>query len=194
MKYAEAHHLNISRQPRNVKLVEFADGTIEKTVGQVSTSWIFDSGLHVPITFEILQKCCCDVILGELFIYDYNVFEDHASSMTTYDLPSYDRQLAPFGFVKLWQRGLSSLGDAIKMKPHASSPTNLEAEKKEIARREAWNYRFRFGDAASEVEKAAEDQRRREYGATQTQLPELPALTHQRQKLRERTLRRCPMT
>ncbi|KAI4243484.1 MAG: hypothetical protein L6R40_003486 [Gallowayella cf. fulva] len=90
-------------------LLQFADGTYQETVGQVQTNWTFASSECIPLIFEVLENCCSDVVLGDTILYDYNVFEDHAASILSYESLDSMLQLAPFDFVKNWQRNPSSL-------------------------------------------------------------------------------------
>ena len=61
--------------------LQFADGSIQQSIGQVDTTWTFGSGLHVPLTFEVLRVCSHDIVLGEGVIRDNDVFENKASSL-----------------------------------------------------------------------------------------------------------------
>ena len=81
------------------------------------TSWTFGSGERIPLTFEILDNCCSDVIIGEDIMYKYNVFEDHAASIITLQSESELYELAPFGFIeKKWQRNCDGIVNRIKVK------------------------------------------------------------------------------
>ncbi|KAL9120167.1 MAG: hypothetical protein Q9187_003275 [Circinaria calcarea] len=104
MQYAMDHGFDIQIGPEHYNYLQFADGSIQKTVGQVSTHWTFASGERIPLTFEILENCCSDVILGEDFLWDYNVFEEHQSSIVTLSFESDSIELAPFSFHKEWQK------------------------------------------------------------------------------------------
>lgn len=65
-------------------------------MGQVDTFWTFDSGHRIPITFEILEDCCYDVVIGDEILCDHDVYGKHASSLITFETDAYG--LAPFGF------------------------------------------------------------------------------------------------
>ena len=87
--------------------MQFADGTFQETVGQVDTTWTFTSGLEIPITFEILENCSADVILGEDFLLDHDVFRSHAASMQEIlyeDEQGEPADLSPFGYTNYWQQ------------------------------------------------------------------------------------------
>jgi hypothetical protein len=62
----------------------------------------------VPITFDVLQNCASDVILGEEFIHDHGIFIEHPTEIR--DLPSDGDyyELAPFDIARGWQQKLSS--------------------------------------------------------------------------------------
>ncbi|KAI4247647.1 MAG: hypothetical protein L6R42_009560, partial [Xanthoria sp. 1 TBL-2021] len=155
--FAVEHGFYIHKGPSHHNLIQFANGTYQETVGQVKTHWRFESGECVPLTFEVLEDCCSDVILGDTILYDHNVFEDHAASISPYG-PHFDiHRLAPFDFVKNWQRNYDSLlhrfSDRKNRKTHHTD--NEEAE-----RQETWNYQYSFGETAPEAEKADEQLRR----------------------------------
>ena len=87
--------------------MQFADGTFQETVGQVYTTWTFTCGLEIPITFEILENCSADVILGEDFLLDHDVFGSHAVSMQEMlrkDEEGEPVDLSPFGYTNYWQQ------------------------------------------------------------------------------------------
>ena len=119
--YANAHGLHIKKGPGCYNILQFADGTCQVTVGQVETSWVFQSGKCIPVTFEVLENCCADVVLGDSLLYDHNVFEDHASSIIEFHSDS--DQLAPFDLVKKWQRQWSSFKD--RLNPKSAKGTDL---------------------------------------------------------------------
>ena len=100
--FAVRHGLYIHGGRRHRNFLQFADGTYQKTVGQVKSHWTFESGERVPITFEVLENCCSDVILGDTILYDHNVFEDHAASISSHESQHDIHRLAPFDFVKKW--------------------------------------------------------------------------------------------
>lgn len=95
------------RGAENRRVLEFADGSRQRAVGQVETSWTFACGQRIPVTFEVLEDCLHDVILGEELLWEYDVFETYATSILTLlsDNESFD--LAPFSFVPQWVQKLS---------------------------------------------------------------------------------------
>ncbi|KAL8652114.1 MAG: hypothetical protein Q9226_004398 [Calogaya cf. arnoldii] len=144
--FAARHGLSIRQGQRHRNLLQFADGTYQETIGQVQTHWTFQSGERVPLTFEVLENCCSDVVLGDTILYNYNVFEDHAASISSHESQHDIQQLAPFDFVKSWQR--------------TENPSAQQIDILEVERREAWDCQFSFGETATEAEKVAEKARR----------------------------------
>lgn len=109
IRFGIGHSSYVYSGPSHRNLLQFADGTYQETVGQVQTNWTFASSECIPLIFEVLENCCSDVVLGDTILYDYNVFEDHAASILSYESLDSMLQLAPFDFVKNWQRNPSSL-------------------------------------------------------------------------------------
>lgn len=57
------------------------------------------------MTFEVLEHCSSEVIIGEEILTEQNVFIEHSASIfstATLDDDSY--RLAPFDFINSWQR------------------------------------------------------------------------------------------
>ena len=82
-------------------------------MGQVETSWTFDSGQRIPLVFEVLEGCLHDVILGEEVLWEHDVFETYAASIQTLPSDTEPFDLAPFSFVPKWVQKLSKV---IKLK------------------------------------------------------------------------------
>lgn len=84
--------------------LQFADGNYQKTIGQVTAYWTFASGEKALLTFEVLEDCASEVVIGKDFIFKHNIFVDHASSlrMLEFDCDSYE--LASFDFISSWQQ------------------------------------------------------------------------------------------
>ena len=104
LQYAVDHGFKLLTGQNHCGYLQFADGSYDKTVGQVKTYWTFESGERIPVTFEVLEYCCSDVIIGEEILTEQNVFVEHAASLfltVTLDDDSYE--LAPFDFFKSWQ-------------------------------------------------------------------------------------------
>ena len=155
----------------------------------------------MPVTFEVLDGCFSDVILGDSILYDNNVFEDHASAITTVESELELYQLAPFDFFRPCERKCTSLVDRFKalrkkgINPYSSSckdrrshvaDENLRIEPDpmqvaEESRRERWNYQYTFGETATEAERAAELERRRNHDSAMqslTRTPQIPGSRH----------------
>jgi hypothetical protein len=109
-RYARSQGFRIETGEESRNYFQFADGSYEETVGQVHTSWTFASGERIPITFEVLENCVSEVIIGEELIYEHNIFEKHSSSILVWEsqLDAYD--LAPFDFIKARTRSRVQIG------------------------------------------------------------------------------------
>ena len=170
LQYAVNHGLKVQTEPHNRGYLQFADGSYDETVGQVNTYWTFTSGERIPVTFEILQYCCSDVIIGEDILTEYNVFQDHAGSILSdmaFNDDSYE--LAPFDFFNSWQRGCNRLMRKIAAKKdqtHHNTPAEY-ARIEEQHRRNVWNHKYDFGASASAGEKELERLRRERYRSSQ---------------------------
>ena len=114
LRFAIEHDFRIREGPAHCNILQFADGSYQWTVGQVETYWTFDSGERVPVVFEVLENCCSDIVLGESILYDHNVFQEQASSITSFEEISELYQLAPFDFVKTWHRKYTSLAEYLR--------------------------------------------------------------------------------
>ena len=99
LQFAIANKLDIKSESEYCSWLQFADESIDKTVGQVETHWTFANGERIPLTFEILEECCSDVIIGEGILPEHNVFQDHASSLVQIQLSKCSYELAPFDFI-----------------------------------------------------------------------------------------------
>ena len=105
LQYAVDHGFELLTGQNNCGYLQFADGSYDETVGQVKTYWTFASGERIPVTFEVLEYCCSDVVIGEEILMEYKVFVKHAASIfltATGQDDSYE--LAPFDFINSWQR------------------------------------------------------------------------------------------
>lgn len=108
-RYAQSHGFDIQTQPENCGYLQFADGSFQQTVGQVTTTWTFENGECIPVTFEILQHCCSDVILGDDILWENDVFGRHSSSLVEAASSDETFGLAPFGYLRKWQKKMDSL-------------------------------------------------------------------------------------
>ena len=105
LKYAVDHGFEIMTGENHRGYLQFADGSYDKTVGQIKTDWAFASGERAPVAFEVLEYCCSDVVIGEEILMEHNVFVEHAASIfltaTGHD-DSYE--LSSFDFTNAWQK------------------------------------------------------------------------------------------
>lgn len=182
MDYALEKGLKIKRNDEK-KYLGFADGTCQETEGRVDTHWTFASGKRIPITFDVLRNCSSDVVIGEEIILEHNIFEDHTSSIIATPYESDFHQLAPFDFIRAWQRPFEKLSGILgrKRRPsdiqgtsdesadHQSPPTCGGISTEEQRRRDMWNYRYNFGATATTVERELERQRREHYASRSTE-------------------------
>lgn len=181
-KFALNHGFNIQTGQRHRGYLQFADGSYQETAGRVETYWTFETGKRIPVTFEVLEDCCYDVVLGENLLYEHDVFQKHASSLESYEPEEDAFDLAPFDFISSWQRSCGETLAKLKSKKTSDDVTErcLEGGPKKQAderrRREVWNYTYDFGGTASAEENAAENRRRREYDAQSTQQERMPCI------------------
>ena len=80
-------------------------------MGQVETSWTFDSDQRILLTFEVLEDCLHDVILGEEVLWEHDVFETYAASIQLLPSDTESFDLGRFSFVPEW---VQKLGVMIK--------------------------------------------------------------------------------
>lgn len=105
LQYAVSHGFELMKGRKHCGYIQFADGSYDKTVGQVKTYWTFASGERIPVTFEVLEYCCSEVIIGEEILTEQNVFVEHSASIVwTATLNDDSYVLAPFDFINSWQR------------------------------------------------------------------------------------------
>ena len=124
MQYAVSKNFHIRKNRDNRELVQLADGSYDITIGKVSTYWTFSSGERIPVTFVILKNCCSDIIIGETILTRHNVFEEHASSIVflPYEMGYYE--LAPYDFIRDWQRPFRKLAE--KIMPQQKTGTSTQ--------------------------------------------------------------------
>ena len=87
----------------------------------MNTTWTFASGLKIPVTFEVLENCSADVILGEDVLWEHNVFDTYAASIQDMRYENEEDELfdlAPFSYKPKWSQ------EAIRLKRKVSSITN----------------------------------------------------------------------
>lgn len=162
--FALQHGLEVFQSERDRGCLQFADGTIQETVGRVHTYWTFDSGDRIPITFEVLENCCHDVILGEDVLWNHDVFSLHTASMITAAQMDELERLAPFRYERRLEKFFGK-GEA-EGENTDPQPTATEFRAAEEERRRHWDYTYGFdGAKATTVERVAEEARRARYEA-----------------------------
>ena len=110
LQYALENGLEVKKGPKYSGYLQFADGSYDLTVGQVETHWTFAAGERIPVTFEVLEYCCSDVIIGEEILTEHNVLQKHEASIVQTAAVDDDRfELAPFDFLNSWQKGCEKL-------------------------------------------------------------------------------------
>ncbi|KAL9582106.1 MAG: hypothetical protein Q9212_003487 [Teloschistes hypoglaucus] len=177
MDYALEKGLEMKRNDEK-QYLGFADGTCQETEGRVDTYWTFASGERILITFDVLKNCCSDVIIGEEVLTEHNVFEDHTSSIIATPYESDIHPLAPFDFVRTWQRPFEKINQKLSRKSRvpdfqgsSDESANHQSSNRggvqaaEQRRRDMWNYKYNFGATATTVEKGLERQRREHYAS-----------------------------
>ena len=113
-QYAVDRGFKVKTGQKHCGYLQFANGSCDKTVGQVETYWTFESGKRLPVTFEVLEDCCSDVIIGEEILSEYNVFVDHAASISWTAPSQHDSyELAPFDYMNVWQRACRKIKNKI---------------------------------------------------------------------------------
>ncbi|KAL8706382.1 MAG: hypothetical protein Q9201_000527 [Fulgogasparrea decipioides] len=182
MDYALKMGLKVRKSGEYSEYLQFADGTYEKTEGCVDTYWTFASGERIKVTFAVLRSCCSDIILGEDFLSEHNVFEEHASSLTAVPYIAESYELAPFDFIRTWQRPFEKLRSKLSPKqgkPKANNDggetagdpmSRRDAHAEEQRRIDMWNYRYDFGATANTEEKELERLRRARYASGQANI------------------------
>jgi hypothetical protein len=185
-RYAKSLNLDIWNEPEHCGSFQFADGSYQKTLGQVHTFWTFASGERIPITFEVLENCCSDIIIGEDILWDYNVFEAHSSSIISVLGTDEQPHLAPFGYEQGWQnlfgfksKAKSTVPEKQNLDTYTKSATDrvvlspsVLSQQAEERRRHLWWYKYGIdGAKASAEEQNAERARRDRYNELSQQKP-----------------------
>ena len=161
MDYALERGFSIKNDEQYREYLQFADGSIQQTMGRVDTHWTFESGKRIPISFEVLENCCSDIIIGEEILPAFNVFEDHIDSITSIPSVADEYDLAPFDFIRTWQRPFQLLHQKFSSN-RAKKPTsdrsnssqsmlsaNYDRQAEEQERLDVWNFEYDFGATAS---------------------------------------------
>ncbi|KAG6997750.1 hypothetical protein G7Y79_00038g075090 [Physcia stellaris] len=165
MQFAINRGFKIKKETEHRNWLQFADGSCAYTIGQVDTYWTFATGERVPVTFEILENCCSDVVIGDEILTHHNVFDFHASSLISLDASPDSYELAPFDFINRWPRRLGlRRGGA----PKDGQNQTLDPHVEERRRRDMWNFEHKYGANATTIEKDLEMARRTRYDSSTT--------------------------
>ena len=90
LEYAIRRHWTIKRTPSHQGQVLLSDGTIEDLEGYVERT-ISVAGTQTTRRFHVLNGLTCDVLLGNEFIHDLDVWNNHAESLIEVEAgDSYD--------------------------------------------------------------------------------------------------------
>ena len=101
--------LNMFPGPESYRLLQFADGSTERTEGRLRLQWTFGQGWNVAgpdaevtVTFDVLRGCPFDIIFGQEFLDETQAFTKHADSFQEV----YRDQPSGINLV-IWARGFS---------------------------------------------------------------------------------------
>ncbi|PMD28759.1 hypothetical protein L207DRAFT_574684 [Hyaloscypha variabilis F] len=146
----------ILSQPENCGKILFPDGTEEATIGQARTTITLADGKVVPIVFELLPDCHVPVVLGQDFVFDYDIYRKYATSiMESDDLDGGD-ELMPMGF-----RMNTSSSQKSKLSKSRTTPATVQND--DLQRQLEWNLKYQCGRIALIDEWNLEDARREAY-------------------------------
>ena len=79
----------------------------------------------MTITFEVLDRCCSNVIIGEEILWKYDVYERHSCSIIKLTAPNDPLTLAPFNFVTGWQKKIDAMFASKALKRQSGKPLRL---------------------------------------------------------------------
>ena len=159
--FALAHGLDIDDAPECRGYLQFADGSIQRTTGQARVSWTFENGETTLETFEVLENCIVDVVLGEDVLYRHDIFDMHRSSLVFSEACGEHIELAPFDYSRKLKI-LRKIGRSSQEDPN-QLPDAVPFAVQEKERQAQWNYEFDFGNKATPAEQQAEDDRRQQF-------------------------------
>ncbi|KAK1960953.1 hypothetical protein LY78DRAFT_673625 [Colletotrichum sublineola] len=81
----------------DLRMIQFADGTVQKTMGSVWLNWAYADSLGDDgddewsehfVEFHVLDRCACDVIIGQDALEDADAFITHEGSFMDLDIDS----------------------------------------------------------------------------------------------------------
>ncbi|KAL5322872.1 hypothetical protein ACEPPN_010851 [Leptodophora sp. 'Broadleaf-Isolate-01'] len=166
--WAKSSGFAIRSSPEHCGVIIFPDNSIRATIGQVHTTVTLPDGEVTPIIFEVLPDCYVPVVLGEDFVFDNNLFMNHAEAIyeaegidCSQDLLCMDYQQQSF-FAKIGSRAQVLLRPKEKQKERhdrkgENNPLNDTAE---LKRQQEWNSKYQHGQIASRDEWDTEQKRR----------------------------------
>ena len=153
LDFVLAQGFGIDTAPACLGYLQFADGSIQRTLGQTKASWTFENGETTVETFEVLENCITDVVLGEEVMYRHDVFDVHRSSLI-YSKPHDTRLvLAPFDYAKRLKIFRKLGRDSSSTLQQGNSKTHADISTIERQRQDRWNYEYDFGRLASPQER-----------------------------------------
>ena len=165
--FALARGFHISQNPECRGYVQFANGTTQQTIGQVESSWTFENGETIFQTFEVLENCRFNVVLGEDVLYQHDVFNLHSSSLVSRGPVNRYPELAPFdylGKLPIFDKFRIFKGRSKKHSKAYAQPTGYNTVlAKERERQDQWNYAHDFGRGANAQQREDEARRRAKF-------------------------------
>jgi predicted aspartyl protease len=81
--YAESRGYEIKKIEDDMDELRFADGSSQRTLGKVNAKWAFhdDPGGSINVTFEVLERCPYEVIIGLDILYEHDVYNKHTACL-----------------------------------------------------------------------------------------------------------------
>ena len=155
---------SIRSAAENMGVVVFPDNSTRATIGQVHTTITLRGGAPTPIVFEVLPDCYVPVVLGEDFVFDNDLYTNHASAFVESGDPDSMYDLLPMNYYK--KSLISSILPGRKsssMATPADSRQDPPNEAEELERQRNWNREYSRGRTADQAEWDAEWNRRAEH-------------------------------
>lgn len=81
--YAKSRGYEIKKIEDEMDELRFADGSSQRTLGKVNAKWAFhdDPGGSINVTFEVLERCPYQVIIGFEILYEHDVYNKHTACL-----------------------------------------------------------------------------------------------------------------
>ena len=164
--WARSNGFNIQSGKGERTFLLFADKSVQRTLGTVKTQWTFKDDSERPITFHVLHNCAANVILGEKFLYEHKVFQEHSESIVHIASAHGLSGLFHFGLIPKAKK-IGFLGKKerreVPVSPFSSRRDVAIADRAEMHRQDVWDATFDCGRSADRIENEAEDKRRKEH-------------------------------